>query len=126
MNVLKRNTVIVLIAVLLVLGASVGLTAAYFSDYEDQLGVAKLNLSGEELTEIDVIAASDVERSFWKYNLHEIPGFFRSKYVRSTFTLGMVLSVLYIGLCVFFAFRYHEERKRRAAVRAGHLQNRNR
>ena len=60
MNVLKRNTVIVLIAVLLVLGASVGLTAAYFSDYEDQLGVAKLNLSGETVIEEDV---TDTEKT---------------------------------------------------------------
>ena len=60
MRVLKRNTVMVLIAALLVVGASIGLTAAYFSDYEDQLGVAKLNLSGETTIEEEV---TDTEKT---------------------------------------------------------------
>lgn len=89
----------------------------------DKLGTVTLKLSGETLEVIDVVAASDVERSFWKYNLAEIPGFFRSKYLKNTWTLAIVLSLLYIGACVFFAFRYHEERKQRAAARAGHLKN---
>ena len=92
----------------------------------DKLGKVTLKLSGETLAEIDVVAASDVQRSFWKYNLSEIPGFFKSKYLRSTWVLALVLSVLYIAACVFFAFRYHEERKKRAAARAGHLQKKNR
>ncbi len=87
----------------------------------DKLGTVKLKLSGETLAEIDVVAESDVARSFWRYNLSEIPGFFRSKYLRRTWVLAIVLSVLYIGACVFFAFRYHDERKKRAAARAGHL-----
>lgn len=92
----------------------------------DKLGSVTLKLSGETLAEIDVIASSDVKRSFWKYNLSEIPGFFKSKYLRRTWVLGIVLSVLYIAGCVFFAFRYHEERKKRAAARAGHLKNQSR
>ncbi|MBR4200915.1 MAG: hypothetical protein IKQ91_06510, partial [Oscillospiraceae bacterium] len=89
----------------------------------DKLGTVTLKLSGETLDVIDVVAASDVERSFWKYNLAEIPGFFRSKYLKKTWVLAIVLSVLYIAACIFFAFRYHEERKQRAAARAGHLNN---
>lgn len=92
----------------------------------DKLGKVTLKLSGETLAEIDVVAAADVERSFWKYNLSEIPGFFCSKYLHSTWTLGIVLSLLYIGACIFFAFRYHEERKKRAAARAGHQQKKSR
>ena len=92
----------------------------------DKLGTVTLKLSGETLAEIDVVAASDVKRSFWKYNLSEIPGFFKSKYLRNTWILGIVLSVLYIGACIYFAFRYHEERKKRAAARAGHLKNQSR
>ena len=87
----------------------------------DKLGKVLLKYSGETLAEIDVVASSDVGRSFWKYNLSEIPGFFRSKYLKATWILGIVLSVLYIGACVFFTIRYHEDRKRRAAARAGHL-----
>lgn len=91
----------------------------------DKLGTVTLKLSGDTLAEIDLIAASSVERSFWKYNLSEIPGFFRSKYLKRTWVLAIVFSLIYIALCVFFAFRYHEERKKRAAARAGHLQSRN-
>lgn len=91
----------------------------------DKLGTVVLKYSGETLAEIDVVAASDVERSFWRYNLSEIPGFFRSKYLKGTWVMGIVLSVLYIGACIFFAFRYHEERKQRAAARAGHMKNQN-
>lgn len=91
-----------------------------------KIGTVTLKLSGETLADIDVVAASDVKRSFWKYNLSEIPGFFKSKYLRNTWVLGIVLSVLYIGGCIFFAFRYHEERKKRAAARAGHLKNQSR
>ena len=92
----------------------------------DKVGTVTLKLSGETLAEIDVVAASDVKRSFWKYNLSEIPGFFKSKYLRNTWILGIVLSLLYIGGCIYFAFRYHEERKKRAAARAGHLRNQSR
>ena len=92
----------------------------------DKVGTVVLKLSGETLAEIDVVAASDVKRSFWRYNLSEIPGFFKSKYLRNTWILGIVLSLLYIGGCVYFAFRYHEDRKKRAAARAGHLRNQSR
>ncbi|MCQ2417369.1 MAG: serine hydrolase [Oscillospiraceae bacterium] len=88
----------------------------------DKIGKVTLKLSGETLAEIDVVAASNVERSAWRYNLSEIPGFFRSKYLKSSWVLAIVLSVVYIAACVFFAFRYHEERKKRVAVRAGHMQ----
>lgn len=91
----------------------------------DVLGKVTLKLAGETLAEIDVVAEGNVERSFWKYNLSEIPGFFRSKYLKRTAVLAIVLSVVYIAACVFFAFRYHEERKRREAARAGHLRSKN-
>lgn len=88
----------------------------------DKLGKLTLKLSGETLAEIDVVAVSNVQRSFWRYNLSEIPGFFRSKYLRNTVVLAIVFSLLYIAACVYFAFRYHDERKKREAARAGHLQ----
>ena len=87
-----------------------------------KLGTVSLKLSGETLIEVDVVASNTVERSFWKYNLSEIPGFFKSKYVKMTFIVALVFSLIYIGLCIYFAFRYHEDRKKRAAARAGYYQ----
>lgn len=72
----------------------------------DKLGTVTLKLSGETLAEIDVIAASTVERSFWKYNLAEIPGFLHSKHLHNMWIWAIVLSLIYLGLCIFFALRY--------------------
>lgn len=80
----------------------------------DKLGTLTLKLSGETLAEIDLVAGTSVERSFWKYNLAEIPGFFRSKYLKKTWVWGLILSVLYIGICIYFAVRFRMERKKRA------------
>jgi len=85
-----------------------------------ELGTVTLKLSGDTLAEIKVVAQNTVERSFWKYNLSEIPGFFTSKYLKMTFVLAVIFSVIYIILCIYFAFKYHEGRKKRAAARAGY------
>lgn len=85
-----------------------------------KLGTVTLKLSGETLATIDVVAANNVERSFWKYNLSEIPGFFSSKYIKATIIVALLFTFAYVGLCVFFAFRYHDDRKKRAAARAGY------
>lgn len=51
MRVFRKNTVIALTAILMVLLVSVGLTMAYFSDYETTYGTAAVYLTGE--TEIE-------------------------------------------------------------------------
>ena len=79
----------------------------------DKLGTLTLKLSGETLTEIDLIASSSVERSFWKYNAAEIPGFFRSKYLRRSWIIALILSLIYIGICIYSAVRFRMERKKR-------------
>lgn len=86
-----------------------------------KLGTLTLKFSGETLAEVDVIAASSVQRSFWKYNLAEIPGFFRSKYLRATWVTAIVLSVVYIALCAYFTVQY---KKRRAARKEASAQGR--
>lgn len=86
----------------------------------DVLGKMTLRLSGETLAEIDLVAASSVERSFWKYNTAQIPGFFRSVYLKRTLIVAVILSVIYVGLCVFFMVRFRQQRKQhqeRAAYR---------
>lgn len=79
----------------------------------DKLGTLTLKLSGETLAEIDLIASSSIERSFWKYNLAEIPGFFKSKYLRRSWIIALILSLIYIGICIFAAVRFRMERKKR-------------
>lgn len=78
-----------------------------------KLGTLTLKLSGETLAEIDLVAASSVERSFWKYNLSIIPGFFCSEEWKAVGISGFCCSALYIGLCIFFYARYRAERKKR-------------
>lgn len=79
----------------------------------DKLGTIELKLSGETLAEIDLIAATDVQRSLWKFNLSIIPGFFRSPVLGRAWKIALVLTLIYIGICFFFFIRYQTERKRR-------------
>lgn len=79
----------------------------------DVLGKLTLKYSGETLAVLDVVAATSVRRSFWKYNLGEIPGFFRSKYLNSTWIVATIITVLYIALCIIFRVRYNKIKKAR-------------
>lgn len=86
----------------------------------DKLGTVMLKLSGETLAEIDVIAASSVERSFWKYNAAEIPGFLHSKHLHNMLIWAILLSLAYLGVCIFSALRYRaKHRNAREAYFAG-------
>ncbi len=77
----------------------------------DKLGTVTLKLSGETLAEIDVVAATAVERSFWKYNLAEIPGFVHSKHLHNMLIWAILLSLVYLGICIFSALRYRARHK---------------
>lgn len=77
------------------------------------MGKLTLKYAGETLAELNVVAASTVRRSFWRYNLAEIPGFFRSKYLRATWIVAIILTVLYIAGCIFFRVRYNKIKKAR-------------
>ena len=77
----------------------------------DKLGTVTLKLSGETLAEIDVVAATAVERSFWKYNLAEIPGFVHSKHLHNMLIWAILLSLAYLGICIFSALRYRARHK---------------
>ncbi len=65
-----------------------------------KLGTIKLKHSGEVLDEIDLIAASSVERSFWKYNLSIIPGFFTSEFLGIAWKSALCLSLIYLAVCI--------------------------
>ena len=85
-----------------------------------------LKLAGETLAQIDLVASSAVERSFWKYNLNEMPGFFKSIFLKRTWIVGLILSLLYIGLCIFFAVRFRIARNRHMAAKAARARMQNR
>ena len=92
----------------------------------DKLGTVTLKLAGETLAQIDLVASSAVERSFWKYNLNEMPGFFKSIFLKRTWIVGLILSLLYIGLCIFFAVRFRIARNRHMAAKAARARMQNR
>ena len=79
----------------------------------DKLGTLTLKLSGETLAEIDLVASSSVKRSFWKYNMAEVPGFLKSKYLRRSWIIALILSIIYIAVCIYAAVRFRMERKKR-------------
>ena len=54
MKISRNKTIIAVIAVVLTLTASIGVTMAYFSDYETAMGEVTLNLSGETTIDEDV------------------------------------------------------------------------
>lgn len=75
-----------------------------------KLGTIQLKHSGEVLAEIDLLAASSVERSFWKYNLSIIPGFFRSNFLRIALQSALWLSVIYIVVCIVCYVIYRRQK----------------
>ncbi|MBR5371358.1 MAG: D-alanyl-D-alanine carboxypeptidase [Oscillospiraceae bacterium] len=79
----------------------------------DVLGKLTLKYSGETLAVLDVVAATNARRSFWKYNLSEIPGFFKSKYLNATWIVATIITVIYIALCIVFRVRYNKIKKAR-------------
>ena len=92
----------------------------------DKLGTVTLKLAGETLAQIDLVASSAVERSFWKYNLNEMPGFFKSIFLKRTWIVALILSLLYIGLCIFFAVRFRIARNKHMAAKAARARMQNR
>ncbi len=75
-----------------------------------KLGTIKLKHSGEVLDEIDLLAASSVERSFWKYNLSIIPGFFQSEFLGIAWKSALWLSLIYIAVCIVCYVLYRRQK----------------
>lgn len=75
-----------------------------------KLGTIQLKHSGEILAEIDLLAASSVERSFWKYNLSIIPGFFSSQFMGIALKSALVLSVVYLVVCIVSYVLFRKQR----------------
>lgn len=75
-----------------------------------KLGTITLKHSGEVLDEIDLIAASPVERSFWKYNLSIIPGFFSSEFLGIAWKSALCLSLIYLAVCIVCYVIYRKQK----------------
>lgn len=87
-----------------------------------KLGTIQLKHSGEILAEIDLLAASSVERSFWKYNLSVIPGFFTSRFLGIALKSALWLSAIYIVVCIvcYVIFRRQRAKHPRRVRSDGH------
>ncbi|MBR6761688.1 MAG: D-alanyl-D-alanine carboxypeptidase [Oscillospiraceae bacterium] len=78
-----------------------------------KLGTIQLRHSGEILAQIDLIAGNSVERSFWKYNLSLIPGFFTSQFLKIALLSALILTLLYVIVCIVFFVLYKKQKQQR-------------
>ena len=67
----------------------------------DLLGQVTLAYSGEELGTVDIIAVSDVERSFSKYNMYAVTKFPKSDWFKKALAVSCVLCAIYILFCIY-------------------------
>ncbi|MCM1133421.1 MAG: D-alanyl-D-alanine carboxypeptidase [Ruminococcus flavefaciens] len=65
------------------------------------LGEVTLEYSGEPLATVELVAVSDVERSWSKYNLYAAKMFPKSDWFRKALIISSVLCVIYILICVY-------------------------
>ncbi|MGN0621541.1 MAG: D-alanyl-D-alanine carboxypeptidase family protein [Porcipelethomonas sp.] len=70
-----------------------------------KLGEYELRLSDETIASVDLIAASDVDRSFVKFNMTAAKNFFKSKWLARAFLIAILISAAYLGICIW-AFVY--------------------
>ena len=70
-----------------------------------KLGEIELKLSDEVIANIDLVAASDVDRSFVKFNLSTAKDFFGSEWMTRAIIISAVLILFYLSVCVW-AFIY--------------------
>lgn len=67
----------------------------------DILGFVELSYNGEKITDINLVAASDVERSFLKYNLYAASNYFHSGFFKASLITALIAFFIYIFLCVY-------------------------
>ncbi len=70
-----------------------------------QLGTLQLKFSGEIIAELPLVAVSDVERSFLKFNLYALRNFQNSPWFLYGIVAALLLSIVYIILCVYASYR---------------------
>ena len=75
------------------------------------LGSIELRFGGETLKKVDLVANGDVEQSFVRFNLSAAREFKHSKWMRTALILSILLTVLYLGVCVYFTRIYPRRRR---------------
>lgn len=75
----------------------------------DKVGTLELKCSGETLAVVDLVAATDVNKSALKYNLDVAKNFFGSFW----FKLAIVLIVVLIGAYIFLYFFINRKKRRK-------------
>lgn len=67
----------------------------------DKLGEIELKLSDEKIAVIDLVASTDVDRSFLKFNLSMTKNFFSSPWFLVAIVVSLLISLIYLGLCIW-------------------------
>ncbi len=70
-----------------------------------ELGYMELKFSGETITTIPLVAVSNVDRSFSKYNLYALKNFTNSPWFHYGLIAACIFTALYILLCIYAAYR---------------------
>ncbi len=65
------------------------------------LGEVTLEYSGEPLATVQLVAVSDVKRSWSKYNLYAVKMFPKSNWFRKAIVISCVLCAIYILICIY-------------------------
>lgn len=74
-----------------------------------KLGEIELKLSDEVIDVVDLVASSDVERSFLKFNLSMTKDFFSSRWFAVAIIASLLLSLIYLAFCIW---AYNDYKKR--------------
>lgn len=67
----------------------------------EKLGEIELKLSDEQIAVIDLVASTDVDRSFIKFNLSMTKKFFSSIWFLIAIIATIFISLIYLGLCIW-------------------------
>lgn len=77
----------------------------------EPLGKVTLEYSGEPLATVEIIAVSDVERSWSKYNLYAAKMFPQSVWFKKALIISIMLCVIYILVCIYSYFVFKNNTK---------------
>ena len=65
-----------------------------------KLGEIELKLSDEIIANVDLVASSDIDRSFVKFNLSTAKDFFGSKWMKRAVWISLSLLLFYLAICI--------------------------